>query len=571
MSKDKSAKPRKANEDAGAAAAETLVTGCPGPAVLVRPDGGVIAANARGAAVRALLQRGDSPEIAALIATAVAGQSVANGTLSLPGAGGGAVQEITVVPVLSGSSLLVLARDLTLGHYVRDALVESRQRYKDLVEASSDFAWEVGADGTFVFVSPRGALGYSTADLVGRRPAELILDTASDAPVPFTTESPLEEVEIWMRHADGTQACVILACIPLFDDNGRWRGARGVCRDATEARALEDALARARYREQLLGHVVSTFRDEVEPRNMLSAAAAATARALKAEGCRIYRRAPSETFDVAAEYGDADGFKVSKSFLTRLAGAPGTIDHETARKRLLAAATRYQDTVNGAVMLWNAEEGGDWKDDDYILLGDVASHLGVANAQIDKHEKIVRLSRTDPLTELLNRRALLEDELPRRLKRLKRGGRHSALFYVDLDNFKQVNDAHGHQRGDEALLAVRDMLIKHSRPGDVIARHGGDEFAMWIEGITEKVAVKRARTLIAAGRELAHFSGSQKHPLGLSVGVALYNPEDGESLDDLVARADAAMYTVKRSGKSDFEMAPHPTKAAEGRAAGRDR
>ena len=556
MSKQKSANPRTENGDANAAAAKTLVTGCPGPAVLVRPGGGVIAANAQGATVRALLQRGDSPEIAALIATAAAGQTVANATLSLPGAEGGAVQEITVVPVLSGSSLLVLARDLTLGHYVRDALVESRQRYKDLVEASSDFAWEVGTDGTFVFVSPRGALGYSAADLVGRQPEELMLDTAGDTPVPFTTEKPLEEVEIWMRLADGTQACVILTCIPLFDDDGRWRGARGVCRDATEARALEDALARARYREQLLNHVVSTFRDEVEPQNVLSAAAAATARALKAEGCRIYRRAPSENFDVAAEYGDADGLKVSKSFLTRLAEAPGAIDHEIGRKRLLAAATRYQNAVNGAVMLWNAEEGGDWKDDDYILLGDVASHLGVANAQLDKHEKIVRLSRTDPLTELLNRRALFEEELPRRLKRLKRGGGSSALFYVDLDNFKQVNDAHGHQRGDEALLAVRDMLVKHSRPGDVIARHGGDEFAMWIEGITEKVAMKRARTLIAAGRDLARFSDGQEHPLGLSVGVALYDPEDGESLDGLLARADAAMYAVKRAGKGGFELAP---------------
>ncbi len=109
-----------------------------------------------------------------------------------------------MVPVLSGNSLLVLARDLTLGYNVRDALVESRQHYKDLLEASNNFAWEMGADGAFVFVSPRGALGYSAADLVGRRPEEMILDTASDAPVPFTTESPLEEVEIWMRHADGT-------------------------------------------------------------------------------------------------------------------------------------------------------------------------------------------------------------------------------------------------------------------------------------------------------------------------------------------------------------------------------
>ena len=552
-----------------------LVTGSAGLAGAAQLFSFPLAANAQGAAVRTLLQQGDSPEIAALIATATAGQTVANATLSLHGAKGGAVHEITVVPVLSGSSLLVLARDLTLGHYVRDALVESRQRYKDLVEASSDFAWEVGADGAFVFVSPRGALGYGAADLIGRQPVEFMLDTAGDAPLPFATEKPLEEIEIWMRQADGTQACVILACIPLFDDDGRWRGARGVCRDVTEARALEDALARARYREQLLNHVVSTFRDEVEPRKVLTAAAAATARALKAEGCRIYRRAPSENFDVAAEYGDADGLEVPKSFLARLAEAPGAIDHETGHKRLLAAATRYQDTVNGAVMLWTTQEGGDWKDDDYILLGDVASHLGIANAQIDKHETIVRLSRTDPLTELLNRRALFEDELPRRLKRLRLGGGHSALFYVDLDKFKQVNDTHGHQRGDQVLLAVRDMLVEHSRPGDVIARHGGDEFAMWIEGITEKVAAKRARTLIAAGRDLARFSGGQEHPLGLSVGIALYDPEDGESLDDLVARADAAMYAVKRTGKSGFELAPRPAKAPakaeEGRAARRDR
>ena len=556
MSKEKSADPLGSNGDATVAAAETLATGCPGPAVLVRPDGGVIAANARGADVSNLLQRGDSPEILALIASAAADQSVANGTLSLPGNEGSAVQEITVVPVLSGNSLLVLARDLTLGHYVRDALVESRQRYKDLVEASSDFAWEVGVDGTFVFVSPRGALGYSATDLIGRQPEELMLDTSGDTVVPFTAKNPLEEVEIWMRHADGSQACIILATIPLFDDNDQWRGARGVCRDATEARSLEDALSRARYREQLLNHVVGTFRDEMEPQNVLSAAATATAHALKAAGCRIYRHSQSATFEVAAEYGDADGLNIPNSFLARLAGAPCAVDHETGGRRILAAATRHQDAINGAVLLWSGEHSDDWKDDDYILLGDVASHLGIANAQIDKHEKIVRLSRTDPLTELLNRRAFFEDELPRRFKRLKRDGKSSALFYVDLDNFKQVNDIHGHQRGAEALLAVRGLLGEHSRSGDVIARHGGDEFAMWIEGVTEEAAAERARMLNAAARDLAEFSGNQENPLGLSIGVAIYEPESGESLDGLLARADAAMYAVKEAGKGSYKVAP---------------
>ena len=160
------------------------------------------------------------------------------------------------------------------------------------------------------------------------------------------------------------------------------------------------------------------------------------------------------------------------------------------------------------------------------------------------------------MTELLNRRAFFEDELPRRFKRLKRDGKSSALFYVDLDNFKQVNDIHSHQRGDEALLAVRGLLEEHSRSGDVIAQHGGGEFAMWIEGVTQEVAAERARMLNAAARDLAEFSGNQENPLGLSIGVAIYEPESGERLDGLLARADAAMYAVKKAGKGSYKVVP---------------
>jgi diguanylate cyclase (GGDEF)-like protein len=139
--------------------------------------------------------------------------------------------------------------------------------------------------------------------------------------------------------------------------------------------------------------------------------------------------------------------------------------------------------------------------------------------------------------------------------RLERNRKTAALFYVDMDNFKAVNDVHGHQTGDDAIMALRDLLMEMSRPGDVIARLGGDEFAMWLDGINPQVSEERAGRLINVSQELRKFSGSPEKPLGISVGVAIYDPAANEPLEDLLARADAAMYTAKKAGKGGYRMA----------------
>jgi len=146
------------------------------------------------------------------------------------------------------------------------------------------------------------------------------------------------------------------------------------------------------------------------------------------------------------------------------------------------------------------------------------------------------------------------------------------LFYVDMDNFKLVNDIHGHQAGDDAIMFLRDLLMDFTRPGDVIARLGGDEFAMWLDGIRPEVAEMRAGNLIEASKSMIKFSGSDDRPLGISVGVAVYDPDIAETLDELLARADGAMYAIKKAGKGGFRMAPRMTpeeaKAKESTEAG---
>ncbi len=539
------------------AAQDTLLKGYPGAALIVDGECEVIAANEKGSSLAALLAHGAAAEIAELVHRAKSNLAIANAAVSLSGSSGNIIIDVTVFPPIADKTQLVLGRDMTMERNLRSALVESRQRYKDLVEISSDFAWEVGPDGTFAFVSPKGAMGYKAENMVGRKPGDFIIGADEFSILPFVSERPHENTEMWMRRANDTTACVIVSCLPLNTSDGEWRGARGICRDVTEDREREAALTRSRNREQLLNYIVSTIRDEVEPHNMLSAAAAATARALGGTGCRIYRLVGAKQFSIAAQYGDTQGIDSLDEHLFRL-NKDAEFEVKIGKWHVIVTATHYRKSVNGAICMWVDAKSGAWDDDNRILIGDVANQLGIANEQISIHDRILKLSRTDSMTGLLNRRAFFEEELPRRLGRLKHTGQAAALFYVDLDNFKMVNDVHGHQRGDEALLYLRDLLMEHSRPGDVIVRLGGDEFAVWLDGVNHKVTIDRVNALMKASKTLQKFSGSDDRPLGVSIGIAMYDPSSGESLDNLMIRADAAMYAIKKNGKGGYGLAPPP-------------
>ncbi|MEE9317609.1 MAG: sensor domain-containing diguanylate cyclase [Rhodospirillales bacterium] len=538
---------------------EKLIAGYPGAALLVGPDGSVVCSNSKAAGLEALIHHEAVPEIKGLIDEARANDGVAAGSVSLSSAKGEILLEITVVPSPAGNrEMMVMARDMTMERNLRTALVESRQRYKDLVEVSSDFSWETSSDGNFVFVSPKGALGYKAEELINKKAEDFVISPEEYSPLPFISERLLDNIEIWMRNKDGSTACVILSCVPLVtgETGGeQWKGTRGICRDVTEERENESALARARRREQHLNYIVSTIREELEPHNMLNAAAAATSRALGVSGCRIYRRDEGGPFMIAAEHGNTKGLKALDKKLKPLDSGDQSVEVDIGKWKVLATATNYRQRVNGALSIWKPSSDEPWEDDHHILISDIANQLGIANEQISNHERIVALSRTDSMTGLLNRRAFYEEELPRRVARLKRNNDTAAFFYIDMDNFKQVNDIHGHQAGDDAIQFLRDMMMEMSRPGDAIARLGGDEFAIWMDGISLSASEERADRLIEVSKAMRKLSGDKDHPLGISLGIAIYDSENDESLDDLIARADAAMYEAKKAGKGGYKMA----------------
>jgi diguanylate cyclase (GGDEF)-like protein len=158
-------------------------------------------------------------------------------------------------------------------------------------------------------------------------------------------------------------------------------------------------------------------------------------------------------------------------------------------------------------------------------------------------EELARLATQDQLTAVLNARAFA-GRLTQELERNRRYPRPLALLYLDLDNFKVINDSHGHQTGDAVLRLVADAMRTSVRQSDVVGRLGGDEFAVLMPETDAQLADAAAKRLAAGLRTV--FKGTPS--VTASIGVVSCTATDANT-DDLLRRADQAMYDAKRMGK----------------------
>jgi diguanylate cyclase (GGDEF)-like protein len=153
----------------------------------------------------------------------------------------------------------------------------------------------------------------------------------------------------------------------------------------------------------------------------------------------------------------------------------------------------------------------------------------------------------DLLTGLLNRRGF-DKELERAFAFVRRYGTSVALLYCDLDGFKPINDAHGHGAGDAVLKQVVKLMCSKVRASDLVARVGGDEFAILMWNLRELDAETRARALEKLVEETQFDYGGKRLELGVSIGLSYLQPQD--TLADFVRRGDEAMYARKRERKA---------------------
>ena len=536
--------------------------GFPHPAAILDAEGGIVTANESFSRELGLASD-DGRHAAETLLEALAGEP--GRTVALPGREGQRLVDLLILPLIKPGWRLVMVLDRTVDVHMRSALAVSRRRFKELVEISSDHAWETAADGSFSMVTPRGLAGRAGAELIGVQPTTLFAPSLpAPALSPFSTPLPVEGVEVWMADLDGREVCFEVSAVPLFDKEGRWGGARGVCRDVTRERRYSARMAEHRDQERIFARITAVFRAEANPDDMLRMAASASTHGFSAHGCQILTTPPGAKPDglaiklvPATSFGKIDEKLPLDPVLDPLLAedSPDVQVISLGEWSVLAARTIYAARPVGAILLWRGPGRPSWGEGDKTLLRSVAGQLAAAIELRGKYHALFDISRSDPLTGVLNRRGFY-DEVKRRFTRMQRSPSVATLVFCDLDNFKLVNDVHGHAKGDEALRHVADILRNNSRSTDLVARLGGDEFAVWLDNAGEQTAVGRAQVFLTAAKSLKPYSGARNRPLTLSIGMAVYDSTSRESINDFLSRADRAMYGVKREGKGHYAMAP---------------
>lgn len=218
-------------------------------------------------------------------------------------------------------------------------------------------------------------------------------------------------------------------------------------------------------------------------------------------------------------------------------------------KSFLGTPIVFEKRLFGKLYLAEKQESGGFTRGDEDLVTALAGDAALAIEKAHLYEKVKMAAVTDGLTGLFNYKAFME-RLPQELERAERYGHAFSLIMVDIDDFKKINDGHGHQVGDLILKMVADTLFNSVRRVDICARYGGEEFSLILPETGRAMSLKVADRILHNIRKLSfQASISRKIALSASMGVSFY-PENARDSELLIKRADDALYQAKRQGKN---------------------
>ncbi|MFN2625896.1 MAG: diguanylate cyclase [Mycobacteriales bacterium] len=244
--------------------------------------------------------------------------------------------------------------------------------------------------------------------------------------------------------------------------------------------------------------------------------------------------------------------------------APG----EPNADSIVSVPLKSQGRVIGVLNLYDRVDADEFEDADVATIRSFANQATVAVDNVLLHQEAQRLSITDGLTGLWNYR-FFQLRFDSEIERASRFGRPLALLILDLDKFKAVNDAHGHQRGDAVLVELAARIKGAIREVDILARYGGEEFVLVLPETDLDGAQQTAAKVTEVVRQ-RRFGSADEEPLRItiSIGVAVY-PDHGRSAEALVRSADVALYDAKRAGRDRYAVAATGADTSRSAANGR--
>ncbi len=444
-------------------------------------------------------------------------------------------REYTVSPVVDENghifAVAVVTRDITERKQAEETLHESEERYRSLFEQSRDAIVVSNQAGEFV------DFNQAALDLYGCTREEMLSTNARERYVDpadrdrfrqeMDTKGYVKGFEARVCKDDGTEMdCVFSSTVQRASDGSVLY--RGIVRDITERKRAEQTLREGEERYRIL---FEQSRDAILVTNREGETVDFNQAALDLFGCIREELMGQNALDRYVDHAEREGHFQEmdqkgyiEDFEVKLRKKDGT----ELECLITATETRASD---GSILYQG-------------IIRDITERKRA-------EETIRHMAYHDALTGLPNR-PLFDDRLAQALAQAKRNRRKLAVMLVDLDNFKQINDALGHEAGDRALKKASDRLKGALRNSDTVARWGGDEFIVLLPEISRvkdgarvahKVLEDIQRPLILEGRELQ---------ITASIGIAVY-PQDGEEGNDLISGADDALYDAKRSGGNRCE------------------
>ena len=420
-----------------------------------------------------------------------------------------------------------------------EALRGSEAKFRGLFESIAEGVYQSGRNGRLLSVNPAfvAMLGYRSAEELYALPsaAALYWDPADRAEFTRRVESEgeIRDAEFLMRRCDGQQLVILENARLMRDGAGRILGYEGTIANITERKRAEQAIfaekERAQVTLQSIGDAVISTDAEGRIEYINPVAESLTAWSLaEARGQEIgavlklvneLTREPIENSLSGALGRAGSAVPTDHSVLITRAG------HEVAIQESAAPICDRAGRVIGAVVVFH----------------DVTRERRLKRA-------LAWQASHDALTGLINRREF-DNRVHAALLSAQRGERSYALLYIDLDQFKVVNDTCGHQAGDRLLRDVTGVLQTQVRATDTIARLGGDEFGVLLEGCTLEQATRIADGARQAIRDFRFVWGTTTLSVGASIGIVQIRA-DTENVANIMSAADIACYAAKDAGRN---------------------
>ena len=438
--------------------------------------------------------------------------------------------------------------DITARKEAELALSASEDAYRRLVETVPSVIFSLDTEARFSFVNDAGVrqiAGLPASEVLGRRFTDFMLEEEEDPNLGkfrrVLAGETLVGMESRVRHADGRVMTVTITAQPLRDSAGRIVGVSGTAVDVTERKKRESEFERTRnllhsaIEAMSDGFILFDTEDRVAMCNQRYAEFYGTGQRPQQLVGKHYTELHLFTSQRAGQIppeflGDMEAWDRERVRRHREANGQPYI-YETGEDRWIQVTKRR--TVDGSV---------------------VGIYTDIT--QMKRTEEAVRiLAQHDALTGLPNRR-LMNDRLAQAMAQARRNQEMVGMLLIDLDNFKPVNDAHGHRAGDEVLRIVALRLKECVREVDTVARYGGDEFVVVLSSVNRpRDAGLVAEKIIAALGEPIPALWTTQHgrrsidvQIGCSIGISLF-PQDAMQTDGLIRCADSAMYVAKSRGR----------------------